>query len=435
MRRAGLGALALAPVLTLAMATAAAAEWRDHYRRGSEAFTAGRWAEVVREMNAALAERAEERAGTGLLARRYTPRYYLAVALAEQGDCRTAMPVFAEGERLGQIQRTPDWEDFRRRKETCESLLTRLARAVRRAEAALADADAAAAEVPALRTAPTLRERWQRGEPSLADLEAQAARTLRRARERLAEGSRTESVGDVGAAAELAAQATAAYRDVVSEARAAAAEVERATASALDTAESTAERARRALRGIRDLQPFPTVLGQRVAAVEAALERLETTKEEAGPADLQALDDELRGALERLGRAARRPPEALQDAVEAYLAGDYRGVVAALDGARFGERRARAQACLLRAAAGHALRTLDLSAAPSAAGSQQEEPGQAPDDGAADPAGVVLDRALEACRALDDLPDPDPRYFSPAFIRFFVQAMAVPAAEDDGNPP
>lgn len=398
-----LGRWLVAVLITLTTVPLAAQnEFRERYRRGVEAFASGRWAEVVREMNGAIGERGEERAGSGLLARRYTPRYYLAGALAAQGDCRAAMPVFAEAEGLGQIQKTPDWNDFQRRQRECQTLLEQVDRAATDARAAVAQASSDAEPLAALRGDVALIDRWNQGEPSLADAEDHAARLLRRAKDQLEDGTRNDRVGALAEAKRSAEEAGSAYRDLVAEARSMLAAVGRATASALESAEAVFARARRALRGIRDLAPYPRQLESRVAAVESLIERFDARGPRTSPAALGDLETQVTTALDALARAARRPPRALQDAVEAYLRGDHEAAVEALTDANYNETRARIHTCLLRAAS---LDVLQMTA------------------GVEDPRWSA---AIDDCRSLDPAPEPDPRFFSPGFARRLAQALATP---------
>ncbi|RMH22312.1 MAG: hypothetical protein D6696_03750 [Acidobacteria bacterium] len=405
---AGRRALA-ALLIAAALPGVARGEWREHYNRGREAFAAGRYAEAVEALQAALAERSDERPGGGLLSgRRYTPRYYLGAALAELGRCREALAHFADAEAQGAIQKTPDHADLLRRRHACEERLRRLETARRTARAAVEEMEQAARGLAALRRMPALAEAWEQGEPSLAQLEDQAARQARQARQRLAAGEAGDDLAALAAAAEQAQRAAIAYRDAADEARSRRQAIDQATASALETLEATEASAHRALRSVADLAPYPPRLGARVAALERLLERVVATKGSARPAELAALTDELKKAMASLAAASRRPPEPLIDAVEHYLAGDYEGVFEALAERPFKDPRARAHSCLLRAAAAYAMVQLD--------GAQEER-------GAA----TRLARALDDCRALRSPPAPDRRFFSPRFIAFFDRALTAPA--------
>jgi hypothetical protein len=100
------------------------------------------------------------------------------------------------------------------------------------------------------------------------------------------------------------------------------------------------------------------------------------------------------------------PPALLEKAAEAYLDRRHGDVVAALDGARLGERRSRAHARLLLAASRHALYL---------------ESGELDDELRS----AAVDDA-RACREEDETLKPTARFFSPRFLVFFDESVAAP---------
>ncbi len=390
------------------------ADWREHYRAGLEAFESRRWADVVRDMNAALADRSEERAGNSVLVRRYTPRYYLAAAMAEQGDCRGALPVFQEAADLGQIQRTDQFADFKRRQRACETLLSRAATASASAGTAVERAEKVAADAARLSGDAVLAPLWEEGDTSLASLYDQADRTLRQARERLGSGRRKDDLEDLAATQRLAEQAASAFEDLLAEANAKRNAVTSATASALEAVEQEIARAKRALRGVRDLAPYPRELGRRVTAVERLVSTVERDKDGAAPSVLEAAAAELDQVLDRLGQAARRPPKSLLDAGEAFLAGDLAGALGLLATIESQQKAVRTQVCILGTAAAFGLAELAEVGAPLESAQLEEQ--------------------MDGCRALDELPELDSTIFSPRFVAFWTDVMrAEPEAIADGD--
>src|SRR6185436_1101306 len=86
--------------LAMLLAPALRADYRDAYKRGLDAFEGKRWEEAARLLRQAIAEHPD--AGAGILGmRRYTPHYFLGVALVEQGDCRGAVDAFDTAEKQG----------------------------------------------------------------------------------------------------------------------------------------------------------------------------------------------------------------------------------------------------------------------------------------------------------------------------------------------
>lgn|GEM_PF-5195252 len=407
------------------LAVGAAADWKESYGRGREAFEAKRWKEVVEAMRAAIEERPQERSGTGFLSRRYTPRYYLGIALAELGNCRQAMRVFEQATNQGQIQDTVDSRDLEVREKACRERLAKRASVLADARDALRAAVAAREKLVAARD--EIGVRWDAGEPSLDAMLGQADRLLRQARQHLASQEQSEAGEGLAQIRSLAEAAAAGYRDTLAEAHSRSeALARRRTADARSDLAAVVARAERSLRAVRVLAPYPRRLGQRVAALAAALEAASKVASDANPSRISTLGQHIDEARDKLLAAARQPPRALLDAVERYLTGDWPGVLTVLDGARFREARARDQLCLLRAAAAWSLVELSVPASPAGAA---EPSAEAANEIALTPDQQLI-AAIESCRALKTPPEPQPRYFSPRFIAYFHQHLLAPEVAD-----
>lgn len=383
---------------------------RERYRQGLDAYGDGRWQAVVDAMQAAIADR--DQARVGALARRYTPRFFLGVALAELGDCRGALEAWRVSTEQGQIQKTDDFAELEQRQSACDDRLRQVALAAERTREALASAE-------------TAGEAWreQADEPSYRRLLGAAGDPLRRQAEaaetELVDASRaldeaiTEEDADrLGTAAALAEGAEAAFRRLGESLEQRLRDASEAS-SARERLTETAETARRLLRGLQDLMPFPPELGNRVADVEVRLEEVEALTGEIPAEQVSALDAQLAETIIAVRSSARRPPAPLVEAVEAYLQADHEGVFEALSDAEraLRGRRAQEQACLLRAAAAFSAKVL--------AGA---------DDTSLESA--RLDQAIIDCRSIGTPPKPDTTFFSPRFVAFFEAAMAAPEEDE-----
>ncbi len=390
----------------------AAGEPREVHKRGVEALEAGRWTDAERFFRAAIAERGEERAGA--LRGRYLPHYYLGVALAEQGRCRTALAAWAESTRQGKIDKAGELlGDLQRRRGRCQEHLRQVDERKAEVEALLRQVESSQKSLATFATKPQLAPQWSRaagrgGEGSFAARQERAGERLAAARQRLREGFEGADLATLDQAGELAGEALAGLRSAINDARRELGELSAASTVALGRLEAAAAAAQGTVRSIADLKPYPPELGRRAAAVERLLGSVERRKDEAQADELESLEGELAAAVERLRSAARRPPRTLVSAVEAFLDGRYQEVLELLAEDRFRDRRTRTHICVLRAAARHALWVLG---------------------GELEPA--LRDQASAEAVACDEL-DPDfellEKYFSPRFAEFYAAARIPPVS-------
>ncbi len=412
----GLRSLGCALVLCLLVAGTASAGPKETHKLGVEAIDAGRWAEAERFFRAAIAERPEERVNR-LLKTAYVPHYYLGVALAEAGDCKAAVASWAESNRQAQIEKSDLAADLQRRKSSCQDLLRRIDTARSEVDQLLANVDEAAASLVSLSRTPDLAPSWNQGSPSFSSRQKGAEKKLADARGRFDARTIGEELEQLEQAKSLASSALTELNAALTDARRRLGELNAATAAALEQLEEIEQRARRFLRSISDLAPYPRRLGLRAAAVERHLATVRESKSGSSPQQLATLGDDLNGALNALRRAARRPPGELTRAVEAFLQGSYTEALALLEvPALIDDERTRPHVCLIRAASQHALWVL---------GGEQDE--------------SLRDLAAEAITACNGSepetepsePETEPsilpneRFFSPRFVEFHAATLVA----------
>lgn len=397
-------------LLSAIVAASAQADFRESYKAGQDALASERWAAAERFFSAAIGERSEERYNV-LLGRRYFPHYYLGVARSEQGKCQSAMEAFRESERQGKLQRMPELvEDLGRRRQQCQERQADVRRQADEVGEALDQVADDFGTMETLRQNPTLESLWNQGSPSFASRLQQLRSQESQLRQQLGAARGRESADDIRSVADLADKLRGELRQLISEARTELGDRNAATATALGSVEAIEGKARRQLRLVRDLAPYPSRLARRVRAVETLLDDILNNKDTAQAAQLEAWEEQLDDALSQLARASRRPPEALRGAVESYLQGDYEVVLESLETLRPRLDVGKAQVCLLRAASRYHLfmqsgeQAIELEAAAMA--------------------------DLQSCEV--DPPTPGTTYFSPRFVQFFDLAMAPPESLESG---
>lgn len=91
--------------------TPALADWKQDYARGVEAAQDGRWADVERYMQSALAGNATPAERLRVYGQRYeiyAPQHYAGMAAQRQGDCKAALQFWAQGGNESFIQNFPE---------------------------------------------------------------------------------------------------------------------------------------------------------------------------------------------------------------------------------------------------------------------------------------------------------------------------------------
>jgi hypothetical protein len=393
----------LCSLLLAATFTPALADYKDQYKDGVEAAKRGDWVAVERHMRSAIGERPQE--GVRLAAlffRNYLPHYYLGLARFEQGDCRSALESWETSANQGAIQKSAEeWSNLQSKRKTCQNRMAEVETAAREARALLAGARDLAGRVAALARAPELNAAWNAGsEPTLGGRQRRLDDELRAAEARLERGSTTLSVGEVREAGIAANQTAAAFQSLLSDATRRRDEVRSALAARRGALQVAAGDARRAVTALGRITPAPASVTQARAAIETLLRQVDSLPELPDPAEMDKLEEQLRAATGRARRLAEPPPEALIGVVDAYLTGNYRGVLEGLETVPR-DPRSRPLLCLLRAAASFALWSL---------GGEHDS--------------ALYEAAREAvreCKALGAAaPKPTPELFSPRFVEFWM---------------
>lgn len=396
------------------VALALQADPKESYKAGQEALDGQRWAAAERFFSEAIAERPEERFNA-LLGRRYFPHYYLGVARAEQNKCSGAFEAFAESERQGKLQRVPELlQDLRQRRQACQERQAEVKRMAAAVSEVLDQARDGFETLDFLETNDALAALWKQGSPSFASREQRLQQQESQLRQQLTAAEGRESADDVRSVEQLAQKLLKDVEQTIADARTELGDRNAATASALSTVEDLEVKARRQLRSVKALAPYPNELGRRVRAVETLLASIRESKDQAQASELSTFEKRLDEALDQLSRAARQPPEVLRKAVESFLAGDFETVLSTLEEASYRRDRAVSQVCLLRAASRYHLfvasgeEAIELEAA------------------------AIED--LRTCDVEEALTVPEGRFFSPRFRQFFEQALASEPSEDGDDP-
>ena len=397
----------LTALLLAASAVAGAqGDARAAYRSGLDAFERSDWAEAARQMRLAIAERPEASGPSLPMLRRYTPHYYLGVALAELGDCRGAVEALDTAEAQGRLGRD-EVRELARHREACRATIARTQEALIAAQREIDLAAAAAFEVARLEAAPVLRPVWGDGSPSFASRQVPAAAKLAAARAAAARGDRELAPEAIAEAGRLAGEARAELEELAGEAAARREELQAAAERELSEMAKAVEGARRDLDFVtRSLAPLPPDLARRARSLQNALAATAGADLGTPLAELQRLQDDLRRGVRELRTAIRPPPDELQEAARAYLSGNYPAAAALLEQRSFSDPRAAAHACLLHAAALFGLSRMH-------------------DDG------PTLERAREEirrCRSLPVRPRLPADAFPPAFRALYAEPAGPPPA-------
>jgi tetratricopeptide (TPR) repeat protein len=357
-----------AVALVLLASAPAWADYKDSFRKGMEALDRGRWEEVARHMQEAIADNPKEGERLKLYGLRfevYLPHFYLGAAQLNLGNCAIAVKEFEISRSQGAIRNHSRYPELLDGLKSCEGQgqvakaptpapppptappttvkapsgpdPAAVAQAAQSAETALSQADGSARAVAALAGDALLAPVWTR-EPGLGRTESEAKESLAAARAKLEAGRRASDLGLMAEAREQAGRA----RDK------------------LDAVRQAAERRREGLRA------------------EQAAARTPVPPPAAGE---------------------RKTPEDLLAGAQAYFDGRYQDSVRLLERTTGGKGRAAAQAWLLRAAARFAL---------FRRGGEKD----------GDLRRLAAEDVVE-CRRADPSLSPDATAFSPSFIEFF----------------
>ncbi len=408
--------LACALAMCVLVAGNAGATPKETHKLGVAAIEAGRWTDAERFFRAAIAERPQEKFNR-LTKSAYLPHYYLGVALAESGKCQAALGSWKESNKQGQIQKSDLAGDLGRRRKRCQNHLRQVAAAKTEVEQLLSRVDEASASLSSLSKMPELVPLWNQGDPSFGSRQQSAGKKLADAKGRFDTGD--GDLDRLDQAKTMASSALSEFNRVITDARQRLGQLNADAAAALEQLEEVEQNARRVLRSIADLAPYPQRLGSRVAAVDRTLKEIRKSKSGSSAQRLSELTGELNNALRALRSAARRPPKELTQAVEAFLSGSYQDALALLETPSLAEDpRTKPHVCLIRAASGHALWVLDGER----------------DDTLHD----LATEAILACaggQTADEPPSLEPslplslKFFSPRFVEFHDATVETYAAD------
>ena len=376
---------------------ATAAEFIEFYKNGMAAVESQRWSTAAEMMQKAIDQQpqAKTKVKKALYFRRYIPHFYLGMALYETGNCSGALRAWQKSEAQGVVQRFPEAQQIQEGRLACgqmvglQSALNRALRAVESAENSGTQARRRLSELSGSEESVQL----------LVGRQAEAEASLMRVRQRLASNDIVlESVEEAAALAAVAKTEFEAIRQQADEMR--------VTQVAARQQEQESQilgqmaTARRELQASEYLKPYPAMIARRRAAVVQALEHAQAASDTSlSGGELQAIQAELTKATRELRRSTIPPPTELATAAEAFLAKDYRGVVALLGKSEFSSPKASYHSHLLQAAAFFALYY---------------------SSGASD--SNLLERARQqvlACLGDDPGQSPPPVVFSPSFVAFF----------------
>jgi TolA-binding protein len=396
---ARLRAAAFALMISGLAGSAAQAQATKAYRDAVKAIEKKDWNGAQQLLRGAIAERSEER-------KRYTPHYYLGVALFELGDCDAALGEWQESQRQGALGR----------EELARIASGRAACQARRDEQALATADLGAGRAleqadhaaAALRTAMGSGndELWRQGNPSLSARQSEVESRLEAARAMVAT-AKTERDASALARGDRAAREIAKELDALrNEAQRLRSEHGERIGGLRTKLDDVVAAARATLKDTADLAPYPQQIKRRRADLESLLRELEGSKQSADHDYLEGLSSRLSFSTQQLKEVAAGPPAALADAADAFFAGDFAEVLARLATIADAPARVRAHSLLLRSAAGYYLWV------------ERGESDQA----------LLAAAAADAvsCQRADAALAPPPTLFSPRFVQFFAAPTATP---------
>jgi hypothetical protein len=384
------GSAVVALLLTsLVAAGPARGQSQRAYRDGVKAAEKGDWSSVQQLMTAAIADRAEEK-------KRYTPHYYLGLALFELGDCSGALQSWSTSEQQGALGKD-ELAKVRDGRGVCQARENEqaVAAAQRGAQAAL---DQAARSSTSLRSAidSDIEDQWRAGSPSPRNRQAAAEARLESARTLVEQARASGDTAGLARGESEARQAKQQLDALHEEAKRLVAEHGERVGALRSKAAALVTSARELLRSTAELAPYAPQIERKHADLESLVAEVET-KSDRGDDYLDGVISRTTFAMQQLKEAAAPPPRALSQAADSFFGGDYSGVVDQLAAFADESPRTRAHSLLLRSAARYYLwveqgegdADLLAAAAADAAESQRVDSGLQP------PASLFSPRFLE----------------------------------------
>jgi len=321
----------LSGIFLVIVALAVFADYEAQFRNGITAMDRRKWAEAATAMRRAIAENPTESSrkvfiyGTRYV--EYTPHFYLGVALSKASDCAGATQALRASERQGVITRMAGYRELTQILARC-----------------------APSEPAEVRPEPVTPPVQKPPEP-VKPVQTPPQPAPNTSTQPLPIPDTTKGPSSLPATTTSKPSNTASVSPTV-------APIDPALIAARQRLSALVFDARKLADGPRPLA--------RAAASRAALQRAITTASSAGNSNsvksVQSAADTLTVAAadyRRLLSAPGEPDAQLADAVRAYIRGDYETTAALLERATFQTPKARGQAALFRAAARHAMYTLD----------------------------------------------------------------------------
>jgi hypothetical protein len=328
------------------------------------------------------------------------------VALAEQGQCKSALDVFDVAAKQGKLSKEEE-RDLAVRRQACQARMGQTSDAVTQAQREVEAAAAAAFQVAGVEGSPVMRGVWREGSPSFAARQQPATAQLASARALLGRSQTDLDPDKAAEAGRLAQQARRELESLLTDATARRDALAGQAQRGLADLHKTADEARKSVSFVtRSLAPLPEAIAKRCEKLEELLTGAAAADLGTPAPELQRIQDALRVALRDLRAAVKPPPDDLQRAAAAYLSGDYAATLSVLATAQFSEPRAMAHACLLKAAALHGLHAIQ-----PALGEQNEQ--QAREE-------------LRRCVGLPSPVRPVADAFPPSFVALYDEVAAEP---------
>jgi hypothetical protein len=414
----------------LSLAATARADSVENYKQGVIAAEKKDWAEVVRRMQAAIAERPAESSGNmliyGVHYEPYVPHYWLGAAYASLDDCTSALRELNESEKQAAIIKTKRYRDLQIAAYQCQKKVPvretapktkpvdpqAIAAAADLAQKELDAASRAGSAVLPWRTDPEKKTLWS-SDASFEDRYTRATGLVSTAKNRFESAKGEGNVADIKAAADAAAIARDEFQSLTRD---------------LQRSADTAERQKQ----IPTMQSLQNDIVQRIVDARLAIAEAGQRKELARPVadlnrnvqlaahvsemtsitDLQQLRDALTSGTQQLQQllakkpavvvAAAWPPAPLYQAAANFFAGNYQRVLTILGSSSFTDRKAQAHAAIFEGAAAYYLYLIG--------GSKNDALRQ------------QAIRDVRRCRQLDSKLVPAIDDFSPRFLQFFASA-------------
>ena len=404
-------------ILLILTPSAALANYWDDFKKARDAVEAKNWQEAEKLLRSAIAD--EPTAKRRPLGARYTPYYLLGIVLQERGDCRGALEAWKTSEKSGIVKPNSDESrDRAKRKTRCEQAVTDARQAKEEVDQIVQRGRATLDSVDSLSRQAALAKTWTTGSPSFAGRRQEAADLLDRAAKKSQQGNQSLDMNLLTSARREADQAAKALEKLASDAESLLGEAHAARGAAARELDAARQKAEQAISSISDLEPFPPRLNRGVQDLRRKLSQSEAKRQEAGLEELKRLTSGLKKSTRTVRSRARRPPQALTEAAQAFLNHEFQMALEVLEAAEFKRDRARYHASLLQAACYHGMFVAGGMTDPSLRDAAEEQ--------------ILL---AESLNEEGKMGSPGDRFFSPAFRSLWQLTVdsAATAESEEGQ--